>query len=698
MANQEHLDILKQGVEVWNQWRRKHLDVLPNLSEADLSESDLSGANLSSADLSGAKLSRANLSHANLLLTSLKDAQLENAQLDGAYVSSIDLDQTGLKAAFAQAATRPQVLLASLVGANLSGANLYGVNLSGANLSGADLSGANLGRANLSRANLSRANLSGAKLYGVDLSYANLSRAELDRADLSGANLSEANLRGAYLRETNLREANLNFADLCQANLLGAYLSWANLSDANLSGTTLFGAYLREANLTRANLSRANARRANFFWPDIRAATPQYRSSSLLRPYWEQLTVAPSGANLSKADLSGADLSGVDLSYANLSGANLRGTNLSWANLSGANLRRADLTGCFVYAISAWDVQLEETIQANLMITTPTGLKEPSIAVDNLEVAQFIYLLLNHQKIRQTIDTITSQVVLILGHFSPARKDVIDALSTELHSHKYSPVVFNFESAESNAFTATVRTLANMTRFVLLDLTDLDDALREIANDIVPRCIVPIQSLLLQSSYQPKDELFRELQRKYRWVLAPYRYKDPSDLHASFQEKILQPINEKIIELKQRKPLKMFIGYAPEDKNTLKILKTHLRPLERAGLVELWNAQDVALGEEPKKEIERQLSDACIILLLISPAFLASHDCYDIQMSMAIERHERGEASVIPILLRPCAWQSTPLKELQPLPKDGKPISKHNKDDVFFEVSEEIGEVIKILG
>jgi len=98
------------------------------------------------------------------------------------------------------------------------------------------------------------------------------------------------------------------------------------------------------------------------------------------------------------------------------------------------------------------------------------------------------------------------------------------------------------------------------------------------------------------------------------------------------------------------------------------------------------------------KEIERYLSDARIILLLISPTFLSSPDCYDIQMSRALERYSRGEARVVPILLRPSAWQSTPLKDLQPLPKDGKPISKHNKDDIFFEVSEEIGGVIKILG
>jgi hypothetical protein len=372
----------------------------------------------------------------------------------------------------------------------------------------------------------------------------------------------------------------------------------------------------------------------------------------------------------------------------------LSGADLTRAVLVETNLTGATLTQCSIYGISVWNVHLEGAEQESLIITRDT---EPTITVDTLNVAQFIYLLLNNAEIRQTRDTITSQAVLVLGSFPPERKEVIDALSQELRRQKYSPVVFNVEGADTRDFTATVRTLANMARFVLLDLTDVDEAIREIADAIGPRCVVPIRPLLLQGSQRQEDELFQELQRTYRWVLAPYRYKDLPDLQSSFQEKILQPIHERMLELEQKKPLKLFLGYAPEDTNMLKTLKTHLRPLERAGLIEVWDDQDVAPGEEKGKEIERHLSEARIILLLISPDFLGSSNYYDIQMSMAIERYEQGEASVVPILLRPSAWQSTPLRGLQPLPKDGEPISKHNEDEVFFEVSEGIAEVIKSL-
>jgi Pentapeptide repeats (8 copies) len=144
-----------------------------------------------------------------------------------------------------------------------------------------------------------------------------------------------------------------------ETNLSGADLSWANLFYANLS----------KADLSEADLGKANL----------------------------------SGANLSGANFIQANLVGAALSRANLSGANLGG-----ANLVGADLTRADLTGCYVYGISAWDLKLNKAKQQSLVITKPP---EPAVTVDNIEVAQFVYLLLHNKKIRDVIDTITSKAV-----------------------------------------------------------------------------------------------------------------------------------------------------------------------------------------------------------------------------------------------------------------------------------------------
>jgi uncharacterized protein YjbI with pentapeptide repeats len=181
--------------------------------------------------------------------------------------------------------------------------------------------------------------------------------------------------------------------DLGGANLIGA-----DLFKANLSGANLFRAYLGEANLIGANLFKADVSGANLI-----------------------------GANLSKANLSGANFIWANLIWANLSGANLSGANLAGATIVETDLTGADLSGCCVHGVSAWGLKLEGAKQQNLIITNP-GENEPVITVDNIEVAQFIYLLLHNQKVRDVIDTITSKVVLILGRFTEERKAVLDAL------------------------------------------------------------------------------------------------------------------------------------------------------------------------------------------------------------------------------------------------------------------------------
>ena len=110
----------------------------------------------------------------------------------------------------------------------------------------------------------------------------------------------------------------------------------------------------------------------------------------------------------------------LDLSEANLNYANLRE-----ATLVRTNFAEATLTHCHIYGIAAWGVELKGARQNNLIISR---WDEPTITVDNLEVAQFIYLLLNNTEIRDVIDTITSKVVLILGHFMPERKAILDTL------------------------------------------------------------------------------------------------------------------------------------------------------------------------------------------------------------------------------------------------------------------------------
>ncbi len=148
----------------------------------------------------------------------------------------------------------------------------------------------------------------------------------------------------------------------------------------------------------------------------------------------------------------------------------------------------------------------------------------------------------------------------------------------------------------------------------------------------------------------------------------------------------------------RQKSIEVFCCYAREDQPLLLDLKTHLMPLQREGLITLWADIDINAGEEWEKEIHRHLNTAQIILLLISSDFLASEYCYSIEMQRSMERHERGEARVIPIILRPASWQRTPLGKLQALPTDASPITSrkwHDQDEAFYDVAEGIREAVE---
>ena len=292
----------------------------------------------------------------------------------------------------------------------------------------------------------------------------------------------------------NLSEANLRNADLSEA-----YLSWAELR----------GTFLSDANLSRANLIGTN--------------------------------------------LGGAHLFGTRLRWANLSGANLSGADLSRAELEAAilvdtNFRDADLTGCRIYGVSAWNVELEGTRQQDLVITRAD---EPEITVDNIEVAQFVYLLLNNQKIRDVIDTIGKKGVLLLGRFTEGRITILERLRDKLHDLGFVPMVFNFDKPETKDFSETVRLLCNLSHFVIVDITNPRSAPLEL-QATVPDYMVPFAPIL-QEGEEPFS-MFVDLQNKYDWVLQPViRYPSIDRLIEVFEDKIVRPAEAKFNELLTRR-------------------------------------------------------------------------------------------------------------------------------------------------
>jgi uncharacterized protein YjbI with pentapeptide repeats len=316
-----------------------------------------------------------------------------------------------------------------------------------------------INEANFKKVDLINVNFSRASLYNCNFGESNLNDGNFDEAEIGYCSFKRANLSYVSFNEAGLYECNFfscNFfrADFNEAEINESSFRKANFSEARLVNADLINSIFTKACFTKADLTNA---RLGF---DLRGA--DFRYAKLI------------SANLAGAWLQGADLRGADLSYAylinaDLSGADLSGANLSHARLDGAKLIRTNLTDCRIYGTSAWDLTLTNAIQSNLIITPQYS--KTMITMDNLEVAQFIYLLLDSKKIRDVIDTIAKKAVLLLGRFTPERKAVLESIRDILRQKGYLPILFDFDKPQSRDLTETISTLAHLSRFIIVDLT-----------------------------------------------------------------------------------------------------------------------------------------------------------------------------------------------------------------------------------
>jgi TIR domain/NACHT domain len=145
-------------------------------------------------------------------------------------------------------------------------------------------------------------------------------------------------------------------------------------------------------------------------------------------------------------------------------------------------------------------------------------------------------------------------------------------------------------------------------------------------------------------------------------------------------------------------PLTLFYSYTHEDEMLCQELDRHLRLLQRRGIISAWYDRKIVPGTDWSKDIDYHLNQASVILLLVSSDFLASDYCYQVEMQRALERHQSGEARVIPILLRPVDWHEAPFAHLQSLPRNAQPVTLwDNQDAAFRDIAEGIRTTVEDL-
>lgn len=213
-----------------------------------------------------------------------------------------------------------------------------------------------------------------------------------------------------------------------------------------------------------------------------------------------------------------SDLSYCSAEKTSFKGSSFKNTKLEHMSLVANDFSDTQLFDCNVYGISSWDLNLENSSQKDLIITPDD---KTIITVDNIELAQFLYLIINNDKLRNVIDTITSKVVLILGNFSEERKKILDEIREKLRTYDLIPVMFDFEKPNSRNLTETVKTLAVMSRFVIVDISSPRSTPHEIANFAISLPSVSVYPIIVDS--EKEFGMFADY-ASYPWIKPITKY------------------------------------------------------------------------------------------------------------------------------------------------------------------------------
>jgi uncharacterized protein YjbI with pentapeptide repeats len=302
-----------------------------------------------------------------------------------------------------------------------------------------------------------------------------------------------------------------------------------------LSGTVLSGMDLREADFRKAQLQDVYFNSTNLEGADLREAGLQgadFRDANLR------------GADLTRADLRGAHLKRVDLREATLEKTDLRYAALLHSDLSGASM-----IGCAVFGTTAWDLTTEGLMQRDLVISDAApGESGALVTLDELEAAQLVHLLMSASKVSRLIDAVNSKLVLILGRFKRRRKKTLDAIREHIRqSREYVPIMFDFEKPVSQDYVEPVITLAQLSRFIIADVTDPKIVLEELVS-IMSSVAVPVRPIMQKGAGKEPTTLYN-LRAKHRFLLDTYFYASQRELLENLESEVIAPAESLVKEL-----------------------------------------------------------------------------------------------------------------------------------------------------
>ena len=240
----------------------------------------------------------------------------------------------------------------------------------------------------------------------------------------------------------------------------------------------------------------------------------------------------------------GARLWGSDFREAKFCDADLSSANLMCAQLVHTDFTGANLTGCKVFGTAVWEAKLTDATQDLLIISSPREIDEGKIfEVESLQEAQFMQLL-HHDKFRPVLDAITKRSVLLLGRFRGGGIELLRAVATRLRELGYLPIVFDFPRQEDRNYTETVKILAGLSRFVVVDLSG--PSVPQELYATVPHLKIPFVPIMEKGRHS--YAMFQDI-LEYPWVIEPILdFPNQEYLVNMIENKIIAPAEKKIKE------------------------------------------------------------------------------------------------------------------------------------------------------
>ncbi|GMX64359.1 pentapeptide repeat-containing protein [Paenibacillus elgii] len=304
-------------------------------------------------------------------------------------------------------------------------------------------------------------NLRGVNFYDLEIEYNCVyGEPHFESANFSNTDLSSSIIRDGIYINCNFSNSTLNYADLCFA-----YFSSCDFSNTSMRVAKIGSTHFNNCRFNSTDLSYASAEDTIF----------------------------------ENTQLINSDLINI--------------------NFIASKFLKSEIDGCNIYGISSWDLDISDTIQRNLNV----GKDDQILTVDNLEIAQFIYLMINNSKLKSIIDTLTSKTVLILGRFTPERKKVLDIIKNKVRTHDLVPILFDFNGPKSRDVSETVITLAAMSKLIIADISEAKSIPQELSLVVPNLPSVPVFPLL--SASLNEYGMFEHFKR-YPWVQKVIQYNE----------------------------------------------------------------------------------------------------------------------------------------------------------------------------